>query len=99
MKYLNQIDKYLEDSDLEVNVKKTKIVIFQKEGLLKKSQNWIQYRAYRLIVSELYYLMMTSDNNGIWGVQKKRTVLQGNQTLIAVDRCWVQAPHINVIML
>jgi hypothetical protein len=35
MKYLNQTDKYLRDSDLEVNVKKTKTVVFKKEGRLK----------------------------------------------------------------
>jgi hypothetical protein len=42
---------------------------------------------------------MTLDNNGKWEMQKKRAMLRGNQTLIAVDRCWAQAPCINVMTL
>jgi hypothetical protein len=50
------------------------------------------------VVDEITYLRITLENTGSWEKHKKKITSRGNQTLIAIDRCLVRIPDMNVKM-
>ena len=60
---LKSLEKYVEKAKIEVNVKKTKIMIFRKRGRLKKGEGWKFQEKEIEVVNEFKYL-------GYWFTQK-----------------------------
>jgi len=78
-KLLNKLDEFCEHFRMEVNPKKSKIMVFKKGGNLKKCEKWF-FRGSRLEISKQYkYLGLTLSSNSNWNhhlAQCQRKMIQ-----------------------
>ena len=63
---LNRLEKYCSEWDLEVNMDKSKVLVFKKGNKLAKSEKWYFLRKKLEVVSEYKYLGVLFKSNGGW---------------------------------
>ena len=61
---LNNLYEYCNTWSLEVNISKTKIVVFRKRGRIKQNERWIYANEYLDIVDDFNYLGVTLNYTG-----------------------------------
>ena len=83
-KMLDTLYDYCNEWKLEVNVQKTKIVVFRNGGKLRNTENWSYNGYYIDIVSEFNYLGVLMSSNGKFFKTQKHVAEQGGKALFSI---------------
>jgi hypothetical protein len=92
----DEVTKYCREWNLKCNLNKTKILLFEKVGKLKKDERWAVNDPKIEVADEINYLRATFESSGGWKRQKLKIIAKGNQTLIAIGRYPARTPDINL---
>ena len=82
---LNTLYKYTREWDLNVNVPKTKIVVFRNGGNVTKTEKWIYNGQVLEVVNTFNYLGMLFNHNGKFLQTQKHVAEQGRKALFAIS--------------
>ena len=81
---LNSLYTYSKNWNLEVNIQKTKIVIFRNGGIIRENEFWL-YNGEKLeVLNEFCYLGVILNYNGKFLVCQKQLARQGRKAMFAM---------------
>ena len=75
---------YTKQWNLEVNIQKTKIVIFRNGGQIKRNENWLYDGCQIEVLNQFTYLGVVLNYNGKFLVTQKQLAAQGRKALFAM---------------
>jgi hypothetical protein len=87
---INCIKDFCEEWSLKINVTKTKIVVFKKEGKLSRDEKWRLGGEEIEVVKEIQYLGVVLDSRGTWDKERKQVEIRGKSALNSINICVVE---------
>ena len=81
---LDVLYDYTKQWNLEVNIQKTKIVIFRNGGQIKRNENWLYDGCQIEVLNQFTYLGIVLNYNGKFLVTQKQLAAQGRKALFAM---------------
>jgi hypothetical protein len=71
-------------------------LVFKKGGKLKKNEKWFMYDQLIEVVNELNCLGITLESTGGWNRHRKKQIVKGDQSLLAIDKCLSRSPDMRI---
>ena len=81
---LHSLSTYTKDWNLEVNIQKTKIVIFRNGGIVRDTERWVYNGEHIEVLNEFCYLGIVLNYNGKFLVCQKQLARQGKKAMFAM---------------
>ena len=81
---LNTLSSYTKDWNLEVNIEKTKVVIFRNGGIVKDNERWMYIGVEIEVLNEFCYLGIVLNYNGKFLVSQKPLARQGRKAMFVM---------------
>jgi hypothetical protein len=88
------IKDYSDEWSLQINVTKTKIVVFKKGGKLSRDEKWRLGGEEIEIVNKIKYLGVVINSRGTWDKERKQVAIRGKSALNSINICMARAPTI-----
>ena len=83
---LNQLERYSNEWNIEVNVDKTKIVVFRSAGRLSRNDTWHYDNQVIEVVNFFNYLGLTLSYNGKFGKTQNIIAMQGRKCVFGITK-------------
>ncbi len=96
---INVLETYCKKWALNVNLDKTKIMVFKRGSKLSKSEKWT-YKSTKLeVVTSYQYLGVSFNSTLNWSLSAKNISIKAKKALVSVTKCLCNLKVVSVFIL